>query len=52
MGGGGSVTFQGGGIDLLGGLDGPMPGGVPTTLPNRPSWITTLTCLGRPKGMG
>ena len=27
MGGGGSVTFPGGGIDLLGGLGGPMPGG-------------------------
>ena len=27
MGGGGSVTFPGGGIDLLGGLCGPMPGG-------------------------
>ena len=52
MGGGGSVTFPGGGIDLLGGLGGPMPGGAPTTLPNRPSWITALTCLGRPKGMG
>ena len=28
-----------------------MPGGMPTTLPKGPGWITALTCLGRPKGM-
>ena len=27
LGGGGSVAFPGGSIDLLGGLGGPMPGG-------------------------
>ena len=46
MGGGGSVAFPGGSVDLLGGLGGPMPGRAPTALPKRPGWITTLTCLG------
>ena len=39
-GGGGSVAFPGGSVDLLGGLGGPMPGGACTALPKRPSWIT------------
>ena len=39
-GGGGSVAFPGGTVDLLGGLGGPMLGGVHTALPKRPDWIT------------
>ena len=32
-GGGGIVAFPGGGVDLLGGLGGPMPRGAPAALP-------------------
>ena len=38
LGGGGSVAFLGGSIDLLGGLGGPMPGGAPTALPKK-TWL-------------
>ena len=50
-GGGGSVAFPGGGIDLLGGLGGPVPGGAPIALPKRTGRIADLTYLGRAKGI-
>ena len=43
---GGIIAFLGGGADLLGGLGGPMPGGVPTALPKSVVWIASFTCLG------
>ena len=52
LGGGGSVAFLGGGIDLLGGLGGPVPWGAPIALPRRTGRIADLTCLGRAKGIG
>ena len=30
----------------------PVPGGMPTALPDWPSWITKLPCLGRASGLG
>ena len=46
VGGGGIIAFPGGGVDLLGGLGGPMPGGAPAALPKSVVWIASLTCLG------
>ena len=49
--GGGSVTFPGGSINLLGSLGGPMVGGLPITLPRSPEYVAYLTCLGGSKGV-
>ena len=46
MGGGGIIAFLGGGVNLLGGLGGPMPGRAPAALPKSVVWIASLTCLG------
>ena len=45
-GGGGVNAFLGGGMTLLGGLGGPLPWGLPATLPRIVCWIVGLTCLG------
>ena len=39
--GGGIVAFLGGGVDLLGGLGGPMPRGAPAALPNSVVFIAS-----------
>ena len=51
-GGGGGVVFLGDGAILLGRLGCPVPGGMPMALPDWPSWIAKLTCLGRASGLG
>ena len=33
-------------MTLLGGLGGPLPWGLPATLPRIECWIVGLTCLG------
>ena len=50
----GQPTGGGGGDDaiLMGRLGCPVPGGMPTALPDWPSWITKLPCLGRTSGLG
>ena len=52
LGGDGGVVFPGDGAILLGRLGCPVPGGTPMALPNWPSWIAKLTCLGRDSGLG
>ena len=51
LGGGGSVTFLGGSINLLGSLGGPMVGGAPITLPRSPGCVAYLTCLSGTNGV-
>ena len=45
-GGSGVIAFPGGSMNLLGGLGGPLPWGLPATLPKIICWIISLTCLG------
>ena len=45
-GGGGVVAFPGGGMNLLGGLGGPLPWGLPATLPKIICWKISLTYWG------
>ena len=45
-GGGGVIAFPGGSMNLLGGLGGLLPWGLPATLPRIVCCIVRLTCLG------